>query len=438
MSTEFMDAPTDPSLEPGDAGPDLIPPEGPVNEDAVWQLAIALSGAVTPYEVGVAVAELGMAAAGASYSNLAILNSETHRVRVIHGTVLDPAVTARWAEFHLDIPTPLTDAMRTGAPVLLASAEQIGIEYPSLLADTLASGLNALAALPLRGGDGRIIGAAGLGWRAPQRFGTTQRRRLDRITEMVSQALDRALAERERGQRNAREVADASVLQEAFLPRSLPQTERLSLAAAYLPASDAPMGGDWYDAFPVDGGMCLVIGDVGGHGAQSAAVMAQLRNAARAFAVENPTPSQVAFRLNRMLCRLEPEETATLVVALWDESTGIITRSNAGHPPVLRCRVGETSFLFPAAGNTMLGADPGWEYSQESKFLRPGSTLLFYTDGLVERRGHSLDEGMDDLRSFVESLTDLTPEVVCRQVLEWRLSVAGREDDICILAVGVR
>lgn len=442
MSTEFVDAPTDPSLEAGEADSALTAsesgPDGPINEDAVWRLAIALSGAVTPYEVGMAIAERGLAAAGASLSNLAILNPETQKLRVVHGSVLDPGIAARWAEFHIDEHTPLSDAMKTGRPVLLATEEDIGLVYPKLLPETMASLVSATASLPLHSAEGRVIGAVGLGWRSPQRFGTTQMRRLQRITEMASQALDRALAERERGQRTAREIADASVLQEAFLPRTLPQTDRLSLSAAYLPASDAPMGGDWYDAFPVDGGLCLVVGDVGGHGLQSSAVMAQLRNAARAFAHEDPTPSRVVERLNRMLCRLEPEETATAIVAVWDESTGTITRTNAGHPPVLRCRVGETKFLLPRAGNTMLGAASDWKYSQEPKFLRPGSTLLFYTDGLIEMRGRSLDDGMRELSDFVESLSDLSPEVVCNEVLEWRLSAGGREDDICILAVGVR
>lgn len=96
-----------------------------------------------------------------------------------------------------------------------------------------------------------------------------------------------------------------------------------------------------------------------------------------------------------------------------------------------------TAFLFPQASDVLLGADPGWQYKSEPKFLRPGTTLLLYTDGLVELRGRSLEEGMDALRTFVESLVDLSPEILCKQILDWRLGVAGREDDICVLAVRV-
>ncbi|HEX2052451.1 MAG TPA: GAF domain-containing SpoIIE family protein phosphatase [Actinomycetota bacterium] len=440
MSTEFADAPTDPALQIADAAisqPDAGT-EGPVNEDAIWRLAIALTAAVTPYDVGVAVAKHGEAAAGASYCNLALLDPVTEKVRVIHGSQIDPAIAARWAEFQLDEQTPLCDAMRTGRPVLVPTEADVAREYPHLLADTLATSLTSTASLPLRAANGSVIGAIGLGWRALQRFGTKQTLRLERISQLASQSLERALEEGERSRRTAQEAADAHVLQAAFLPATLPQTARLETAAAYLPASDAPMGGDWYDAFPVDGGMCLVIGDVGGHGLQAAAVMVQLRNAVRAYADEDPTPHRVMARLNRMLCRLEPEETATGIIALWNESTGIITRSNAGHPTVLRCRTGETDYLFPPARHAMLGVDPTWVYGQEDKVLRSGTTLLFYTDGLVEIRGRTIDDGMEELRDFVAELEDLSPQAVCDEVLGWRLSTAAREDDICVLAVRIR
>jgi serine phosphatase RsbU (regulator of sigma subunit) len=148
------------------------------------------------------------------------------------------------------------------------------------------------------------------------------------------------------------------------------------LAAQALGRSDAAMGGDWYDAFPVDGGTCLVIGDVVGRGLRSAGrVMAQLRNAVRAFASEDPSPARVLTRVNRMLCRLEPDETATAIVAVWDPVNRTLLRSNAGHPPPLRCRKDETGFLDPAEGDVMLGVDPDWQYAEEVKMLRPGTTL---------------------------------------------------------------
>jgi serine phosphatase RsbU (regulator of sigma subunit) len=407
----------------------------PVDEEDIWRLATALSGAVEASEVAVALAEEGAAAAGASFSNIALLDTDTKQVRVVHGSVLNRRIAARWAEFHLTDQTPLCEAMLFGRAVLLPSIEAIGERYPNLLADTVAAALSATVSLPLNTPSGVCLGAIGFGWRRPQPFSPAQILRLDLIARMAAQALDRALLyERERGQPSARERAEAHLLQEAFLPRVLPRTGSLGLAAPYLPARDAAMGGDWYDAFPVEGGLCLVIGDVAGHGLRSAAVMAQLRNAVRAFADEDATPGRVLTRLNRMLCRLEPDETASAIVAVWNAASGTIVRSNAGHPPVLRCRVDTTDFLTAPSGRLVLGVDPDWVYPEATKVLRPGTTLLFYTDGLVEARGRGIEEGMEDLRQFVASLPDLTPQALCDRVLEWRLKAARREDDMCLLA----
>jgi serine phosphatase RsbU (regulator of sigma subunit) len=410
-------------------------PEIPVPEEDIWRLATALSAAVTPSDVAEALAEEGGSAAGASFSNMAMLEAETNIIRVVHGSVLSPRIAARWAEFDLSAHTPLCEAMRTGQAVLLGSPEAIGERYPNLLAETLAASLQATASLPLRTVDGVLLGAVGFAWQRPQAFTPGQLRRLDLIAHMAAQAFDRAvLSERERGQLSARERAEAHLLQEAFLPAVLPTRGGLELAAAYLPARHAAMGGDWYDAFPVDGGLCLVIGDVAGHGLRSAAVMAQLRNALRAYADEDPAPDRVLTRVNRMLCRQEPDETASAIVALWNPETGTIVRTNAGHPQVLRCRAGESGFLFPPSSELLLGVDPDFPYTTQAKVLRVGTTLLFYTDGLVETRGRTVDAGMDDLRTFIEGLDDLSPQVLCDQVLNWRLGAARREDDMCLLA----
>ncbi len=377
MSTESTDASTDPGIgmSPAHAGDYFPQDEGSVYEQAIWRLAIDLSAAATPYEVSVALADCAGPAAGASFANLALLDNENDNIRVIHGSIVDPAIVAgwadRWLEFHITEDVPLCEAMRTGQIVLLHSTEETAEQYPHMLAETLMASLGATASVPLRTPEGVTLGALGLGWSKAQEFGPTQVRRLELIAELGVQALRRALFERDRGRQSAREAAEANVLQEAFLPAALPQTPRLELAATYLPASDAPMGGDWYDAFPVDNGLFLVVGDVGGHGLQSAAVMAQLRNAVRAFADEDPVPETVTGRLNRMLCRLEPDETATAILAVWDEETGTITRTNAGHPAPLRCRIGEPPSCSPRPAMSFWAPTPAGSTSRNpSSFVR--------------------------------------------------------------------
>jgi serine phosphatase RsbU (regulator of sigma subunit) len=408
-------------------------------DDGIWPLATALAGARTPSEVALALAEAGAAAAGAAFSNMAVKVPRTNRIRVVHQPDMDARLAARWADFDLSEDTPLCQAITTGRPVLIDSIDSLRTRFPALVADTVAASFQATASLPLGSAAGAMLGAAGFAWSEDQEFDEEQLRTLDLIAKLAAQALERAiLSQREQELATRRERLDAQLLQDAFLPRQLPKTDTLDMAAVYLPASDAAMGGDWYDVFPVEGGTCIVIGDVAGHGLQSAAVMGQLRNTVRAYAIEDPSPARVLARLNRMMCSLQPGDHASAIIAVWDESQGILLRSNAGHPPILRCRAGEFGYLPPPPGGRILGVSPDWVYHEEYKVLRPGTTLLFYTDGLVERRGEDLIEGMNALLAQVSEYDDLAPQAVCDQVLRWRRHAARLEDDVCVLAVRLR
>src|SRR6185437_10507916 len=231
------------------------------SDDSIWLLATALAGALSPDDVAGALAEQGAAAAGASFSNMATLDPKTGRVRVVHNSDMDPEIAGRWGEFDLSAPTPLTEAMRTRSPVLIESLSQMEERFPALVPDSVATDVAATASIPLTSASGTMLGAAGFGWAGPQLFAPHQMRTLEFIANLTAQALERALLhEREHERRDQRERADAQLLQDAFLPRVLPQTDTLDVAAIYLPASDASMGGDWYDVFPVEGGTCLVIG----------------------------------------------------------------------------------------------------------------------------------------------------------------------------------
>ena len=424
--------------EQSEPGQKMTPAPPLPSDEGIWRLATALSAALSPLDVARALAEEGAVVAGASFSNMAVLDATTKRVRVVHRSGIAPDIADRWSVFDLSEPTPLCEAMRTGLPVLVESVEHMTKRFPQMVPDTVAASLSANVSLPLFTAGGAIIGAVGFGWPSPQEFGVEQLRTLDLIANLSAQSLDRSLLhQNERELSSTRERADALLFQDAFLPRELPQTATLDVAAVYLPASDAAMGGDWYDVFPVAGGTCLVIGDVAGHGVQSAAVMGQLRNTVRAYAFEDPSPARVLTRLNQMMCHLDPGEHATAAVAVWDERNGTLLRSNAGHPPVLRCRAGEFGYLIPPQGR-LLGVTPDWEYKEETKTLRPGTTMLFYSDGLIEWRGQGIDDGMGGLLAFVEELDDLSPQAVCDQVLAWRLRTARQEDDVCVLAARLK
>lgn len=261
-------------------------------------------------------------------------------------------------------------------------------------------------------------------------------RRFDQADLAIAEELAaHAAAIIDRARHHDRERETVRTLQGAFIPRNLPETELLEMAAAYLPAKDAAVGGDWYDVFSLPEGSCISVGDVAGHGLHSVAVMAELRNAVRAYAIGEPSPGQILTRLNRMLCSLDPEETATAIVATWDPNTRTLYRANAGHPPILRCRPGEFGYLPETIQGMLLGADPLASYASEPKLLRPGTTLVFYTDGLIETRDRPIAQAMDHLLRFTETLTDLSPAVVCDAILNWRLEQGRLTDDTCVLAV---
>ncbi|TML02454.1 MAG: PAS domain S-box protein [Actinobacteria bacterium] len=230
-----------------------------------------------------------------------------------------------------------------------------------------------------------------------------------------------------------REHRIAETLQRSLLPEHLPEIPGVGLAARYVPATkDVEVGGDWYDVILLPNGtLGVAIGDVAGHGLRAASTMGQLRMALRAYAIEEVSPATVIERLARLSRVLGVAEMATLVYLVFDPDSCAVTFSNAGHPPPLFIpRDGEPSYLeeglTPPVGASVIEAAEG------TVPLPPGSTLLLFTDGLIERRGTSLRDGMARLQREARSAgPDL--EGFCDSLLS---SFVEHEvaDDVAILA----
>ncbi|MFC9932459.1 PP2C family protein-serine/threonine phosphatase [Streptomyces sp. NPDC127190] len=229
----------------------------------------------------------------------------------------------------------------------------------------------------------------------------------------------------------------AEALQRAQLT-DLPTTDSLRLAARYLPATRGlNIGGDWYDAFPQpDGSLLTVIGDVTGHGLHAAVMMGELRTALRAYAVENDSPAQILSRLHRMLHHQQPNLYATAMIARFRPGDPHVVWSAAGHPPaVVRVPDGGVRVLDTKPG-VMLGVPLPFEYEDHTAELPPGSTLVLYTDGLVERRAHGIDPGIELLSQTLAALDE--PELedleTCAEsLLKPLLHDSERDDDVCLL-----
>ena len=227
----------------------------------------------------------------------------------------------------------------------------------------------------------------------------------------------------------------AQALQCAVLPDALPRIAGLDLAARYLPSTvGLDVGGDWYDVLALrNGRVGLAVGDVVGHNLAAASVMGQVRNLLRGYAVDKGDPAAVLTTTDAALEQLLPDALATAAYAVLDLPSGQLAYASAGHPPpVCVTPSGAVSYL-DADPDAMLGLGAG--FTTRHRQLAPGSTLLFYTDGLIEDRHRDLSDGLARLASAMRLAGDRTAEQTCAAVQAAMVGTAPRADDLCLLAV---
>jgi PAS domain S-box-containing protein len=232
-----------------------------------------------------------------------------------------------------------------------------------------------------------------------------------------------------------REHKIAETLQRSLLPERLPQIDGIELAARYLPgARGASIGGDWYDVLErPDGRVALVVGDVVGHGLRAAATMGQLRNAFRAYGLIESSPAEVVARINRLVMSGVEEAMATVVYLVLDRETGELSFSAAGHPPPLVLTPDGPRFLEGGRSVPIGASDPA-VFREASAVLPPGSSLLLYTDGLVERRDVGLEERLEQLADVAGAAGEGL-DALCERVIEAVLGDGEPGDDVALLAV---
>ena len=227
----------------------------------------------------------------------------------------------------------------------------------------------------------------------------------------------------------------AETLQRSLLPERLPLIEGVEMAARYLPGTrGAAIGGDWYDVLErPDGRVALVVGDVAGHGLRAAASMGQLRNAFRAYGMVEASPAEVVARINRLVMSGVEQVMATVLYLVLDRETGEVSFSAAGHPPPLVIASDGSHFLEGGRSVPIGAVDPAL-FREETAVIEPGSVLLLYTDGLVERRDTPLNERLDHLAEVAGVAGD-DLNGLCERVLKGVLGEAEPGDDVALLAV---
>ncbi|WP_407840836.1 SpoIIE family protein phosphatase [Streptomyces sp. DSM 116496] len=346
--------------------------------------------------------------------------------------------------FALGSHWPVSRAVRENRMVVVAgphaATDAVSGTAASPGFDTLH--LHTAACLPLRGTHG-TLGALVLGWDAPHEIGLDERAVLTTLAGYTAQAVERALHLDDR-------VTAASQLQRAMLT-DLPDAPGLELAALYRPAArDDMVGGDWYDAYPLPrvpgsgatGALALTVGDITGHDMRAAALMGQVRSMLRQADHDHPGqgPEQALGALERACRRLNLPASGTAVhahVRPVADGHWHLKWSNAGHPaPLLLTPDGSVESL--AEHDVLLHhALPPGPRTCGTRSLPPGSTLLLYTDGLVEERGTDIDENVERL---IRELATAPPGIRLHALLRSLLDTIGpreAQDDTVLFAVRV-
>ncbi len=236
----------------------------------------------------------------------------------------------------------------------------------------------------------------------------------------------------------------ARALQDAMLTR-LPEQDHLRLVARYLTATRTELvGGDWYDAVVLPtGATILMIGDVAGHDIRAAALMGQLRNMLRALAWDrsDEPPSAVVTRLDQAMRDLHLTTFATLTMVRIEQSAAdhannrrTLRWTNAGHPPPVLVHADGTATFLATDNDILLGAAPHATRHDHTQLAPPGSTLILYTDGLIETRTADLDHGQERLLDSLRAHHQLAPDALLDAVLDDMIGPQP-DDDVAILAV---
>jgi len=246
-------------------------------------------------------------------------------------------------------------------------------------------------------------------------------------------------------QRVAEEHLLALRLQQAIMPPDEQPVEAagMDVAVRYRPVGEGHLvGGDWYDALLLPSkDVLLVVGDVAGHGIDAVTGMVAARNSLRALAITGAGPAELLRMLNGVMCELTSGVVGTVVCGLYNPDASVLRWARAGHLPPVLVR-GRTACQLPLPSGVLLGMDPDASYEEATQPLRPGDTLLLFTDGLIERRGESI---VDVLGEFVTTVAPVPdgqdgPEPTAAAQADRILAsaVSDTDDDACLVAVRIR
>jgi putative methionine-R-sulfoxide reductase with GAF domain len=302
-------------------------------------------------------------------------------------------------------------------PVIIDHVDNTTVINPILI----AKGIRTMIGAPLLAG-GTVLGVLHVGSLGSRTFASDDARLLQLAAERAAVAVQFLRSQSDR--------AVAAALAQSLLPEILPDSSGLEMAARYIPGQ-GEVGGDWYDVFTLPSGeLCAAMGDVAGTGLQAAVTMGRLRSALRAYSLESRDPADVLSRLDANVQTFEPGTIATVLYAVFDQNLEHVRISSAGHLQPVVVLPGDSPVLAAVQGDLLIGAAPDIGRHTTTLAFPPGSLLCLYTDGLVERRGATLDAGLDALCA---AITAGPADAVCVSVMAALVGDRPATDDLTML-----
>jgi serine phosphatase RsbU (regulator of sigma subunit) len=321
----------------------------------------------------------------------------------------------------------------SGEPVILNQVDRTTVRN-RLLVD---KGIQSLLGVPLFAG-GHVIGVMHVGSLSGKSFSAQDVALLQLAADRAALAVQSLLRQEDR--------QAAVALQSSLLPSALPDAPGIDLAARYVTGSGI-VGGDWYDVFFLpDGKLGVVVGDVVGSGLPAAVIMGRMRSALRAYVLETSDPAVALGKLDRKVQYFEPDAMATILYGVYEPESGKLTVSCAGHlPPVLVDPELAAAEPVPVMTDLPIGVADGPSRRSTVISVPPGGLLCCYTDGLVERRERSIDEGIGLLAAALGDLAAARSaegswpvpfsEDACAAAMRAMVGNEPAKDDVAILTL---
>ena len=392
----------------------------------VQEATARLAHAMNVPQVVAVMDDIATVAINADYSGVALLENGWMRFPRPLGMQ-----APGWHEVPLERPTLVTRVMAEGQPWFIENPQELYERLPSANTKRFLSQTEerAWVGLPLVTSR-EPIGVLRFAFRAERRFDSEERAFIESLAAQCALAVERALLFTD-------EHRKAVLLQRSLLPTGLPKVPGLLFAQRYRPLGGRDeTGGDWYDGFSLpDGRVAFSLGDVMGKGVAAAAGMGRIRSAVRAAACADPDPAAVLTVLDRLFtCTEHDESLTTLVYGVVTPGTGEILLGDAGHLPVLLASEdGEAELVDAGPESTPLGVPEPRTAIRLT--LRPGDTLIAFSDGLVEHRSRTFEEGQRELVRLVSKLPRIPLGSFCDQLVNAMITEIQPADDVTLLAI---